>query len=219
MRLVIIGAPGAGKGTQAVKLCERFNIPHLSTGAIFRSNMKNETELGIKVRDIINSGKLVPDEITMEIVEDRLTQSDCKNGFLMDGFPRTVRQAEFFDTLLKSKGKKIDWAVNLVVDDVIILERMMGRRVCESCGASYHETRIPTKVIGVCDLCGQRVVHRDDDKPETVKQRLEVYHAQTEPIIEYYRIKGILANVQGRDSVNDTAGDLFKALSVLDTSC
>lgn len=218
MRLVIIGAPGAGKGTQAVKLCERFKIPHLSTGDIFRYNIKNGTELGLKVKEIINQGKLVPDEITMEIVEDRLKKDDCQDGFLMDGFPRTVRQADFFDNLLENSGRKIDYAINLMVGDDVILERMTGRRVCENCGASFHETMIPPMVAGICDNCSNKLIQREDDKLETVMQRLDVYHVQTEPIIEYYRTKGILADVVGRDSVEETTNEVYRILGVLNAS-
>jgi adenylate kinase len=218
MRLVIIGAPGAGKGTQATKLCERFKIPHLSTGDIFRSNIKNDTALGKKVKEIINQGKLVPDEITMEIVEDRLKNDDCNSGFLMDGFPRTVRQADFFDRLLDNTGYVIDRAVNLIVSDEVILDRMTGRRVCDSCSSSYHVKNVPSKIVGICDNCGGKLIQREDDKPETVLQRLEVYHGQTKPIIEYYRKKGILSEVKGKHSVDETTNELFRMLGVLNVS-
>ena len=218
MRIVIIGAPGAGKGTQAVKLCEHFRIPHLSTGDIFRVNIKSGTELGLKVKEIINQGRLVPDEITMEIVEDRLKQDDCKFGFLMDGFPRTVRQADFFDKLLQNIQTKLDCAVNLIVLDNVILERMSGRRVCENCSASFHVTKIPPLIVGFCDKCSGKLIQRDDDKPSTVKQRLDVYHAQTEAIIEYYRAKGILADIESKDTVEETTNEVYRMLGVLNGS-
>lgn len=214
MNLLMIGAPGAGKGTQAVRLCGYLDIPHLSTGDIFRHNIKNETELGLKVKEIISLGKLVPDQITNEIVSDRISASDCSNGFLLDGYPRNVSQAEYLDEILSKKGQKIDAAINLIVEDEIILQRMTGRRVCEGCGASYHIVRIPTKVEGVCDKCGGDVIQREDDKHETVLNRLEVYHEQTEPIIKYYSNKGILKNVSGKSCPEETNNDILKVLGV-----
>lgn len=214
MRLVIIGAPGAGKGTQASRLCAQMKIPHLSTGDIFRFNIKNQTELGLKVKEIINQGKLVTDEITNEIVKNRIDEEDCANGFLLDGFPRNVSQSKYLDEILENKGQKIDFAINLIVSDETIIDRMSGRRLCESCNACYHLTKIPTKVEGICNTCGGNVIQREDDKPETVLQRLDVYHLQTEPIIEYYSNKGILVNVAGKSCIEETNNDILKVLGV-----
>ena len=214
MRLILIGAPGVGKGTQAIKLCERLGLPHLSTGDIFRSHMRYESDLGRKVKSFISKGRLVPDEIIFEIVLHRIELDDCKEGFVWDGFPRTLKQAMYFDELLNVKKSKIDKAINLVVSEEIIVTRMTGRRICESCGASYHIVYIPPKQLGSCDLCQGSLVHREDDTDETVKQRIEIYHAQTEPILQYYREKGILLDVFGKDDVTETAHEIYRMLGV-----
>jgi adenylate kinase len=218
MRLVIIGAPGAGKGTQSSKICEVLKIPHLSTGDIFRFNIKNETELGIKVKEIINQGNLVSDDITMDIIQDRLSKDDCQHGFLMDGFPRTVKQAQFLEKLLQTRNINIDRVINLVVEDSEILERMTGRRVCTDCGASYHQIAIPPKKEGICDKCDSKLIQREDDMMETVLQRLEVYHAQTKPIIDFYDDRGLLINILGNSTAEDTSREIFTNLGVMDAS-
>ena len=197
MKLVMLGAPGAGKGTQAKRLAEKYRIPHISTGDIFRSNIKNGTELGKKVKGFLDSGALVPDELTVDLVMDRIGQEDCRNGYILDGFPRTIRQAEKLTEALQGKGGEIDWAVNVEVPDEAIVERMSGRRMCPSCGASYHVVNIPPKKEGVCDQCGAQLTTRPDDEPETVRKRLEVYHQQTQPLIDYYKEKGRVLDVDG----------------------
>jgi adenylate kinase len=218
MRLVLIGAPGAGKGTQSSKICKYLDIPHLSTGNIFRTNIKQRTKMGLKVEKLISQGELVPDEITMEVVQNKLDEKDCEQGFLMDGFPRTVRQAEFLDQALQQRNLRIDFAINLLVGDDVIIQRMSGRRICTGCGESYHVLRIPPQQEGHCDFCGEALIQRPDDDPETVLQRLDVYHAQTGPIIDFYRGKGILIEVVGIDSAEDTANEIFRNLGVLDVS-
>ncbi|MDQ2087602.1 adenylate kinase [Herbivorax sp. ANBcel31] len=212
MRLIILGAPGAGKGTQAVNLSKKYNVPHISTGDIFRSNIKNGTELGKKAKEYIDKGLLVPDDVTIGIVEDRLTQSDCKDGFILDGFPRTIEQAEKLDAILEGMKVKLDKVLNIHVPDSQIVKRMSGRRVCPKCGISYHTKYKPTTTEGVCDSCKSDVIQREDDKEETVKQRLETYHKQTEPLIEYYTKKGSLVTVTGQEKIEDTTNEVIKAL-------
>lgn len=197
MKIIMLGAPGAGKGTQAKRIAEKYTIPHISTGDIFRANIKNGTELGQKAKQYMDKGELVPDELTCDLVMDRIQQDDCKNGFVLDGFPRTIPQAEALDAALNKIGQKMDYAVDVDVPDENIVNRMGGRRACLSCGATYHITFNPTKVEDVCDACGAKTVLRDDDKPETVQKRLEVYHAQTQPLIDYYQKQGILKSVDG----------------------
>lgn len=214
MRLILLGAPGAGKGTQAVMLAERFNIPHISTGDIFRSNIKNGTELGKKAKEYIDKGLLVPDEVTIGIVKDRLQQPDCKNGFVLDGFPRTIPQAEYLEGILDSMDVKLDYVIDIHVPDSEIIKRMSGRRVCPVCGMSYHTHYNPTKKEGVCDNCGSAVVQREDDREETVIKRLKTYHEQTEPLIEYYKQKGQLLVVEGQERIEDTAKEVLKTLGV-----
>ena len=192
MKIIMLGAPGAGKGTQAKKIADKYQIPHISTGDIFRANIKNGTELGMKAKTYMDQGLLVPDELVVDLVVDRLAQEDCVNGCVLDGFPRTIPQAECLDAALAAKGEAIDYAV-----DVDIINRMSGRRACVACGATYHIVHIPTKVEGVCDRCGEGLILRDDDKPETVKKRLDVYHAQTQPLIDYYTSKNVLKTVDG----------------------
>lgn len=197
MKIIMLGAPGAGKGTQAKQIADKYSIPHISTGDIFRANLKEGTELGKKAKEYMDQGLLVPDELTCDLVMDRISQEDCKNGFVLDGFPRTIPQAEALDVALSKIGQKMDYAIDVDVPDDNIINRMSGRRACLNCGATYHIVSIPTKVEGVCDRCGSQVVLRDDDQPETVKKRLEVYHAQTQPLIDYYKKQDILKTVDG----------------------
>lgn len=208
MKVIMLGAPGAGKGTQAKQIADKYSIPHISTGDIFRANIKNGTELGKKAKTFMDQGLLVPDELVVELVADRIQQDDCKNGFVLDGFPRTIPQAEALDAALAKINEKMDYAIDVDVPDENIITRMSGRRACLNCGATYHIVSIPTKVEGVCDRCGNPVVLRDDDKPETVKKRLEVYHEQTQPLIDYYKKKDILKTVNGVQPMED----VFKAI-------
>lgn len=203
MKLIMLGAPGAGKGTQAKKIAEKYNIPHISTGDIFRANIKNGTELGKKAKTFMDQGLLVPDELVVDLVVDRVGQEDCANGYVLDGFPRTIPQAEALDRALSTLGEKVDYAINVEVPDGNIVKRMSGRRACVGCGATYHIVYAPTKVESVCDTCQGELILRDDDKPETVQKRLDVYHEQTQPLIEYYSNKGILREVDGTVDIND----------------
>ena len=193
MKIIMLGAPGAGKGTQAKKIAEKYQIPHISTGDIFRANIKGGTELGMKAKTFMDQGMLVPDEITIGMLMDRIGQEDCINGYVLDGFPRTIPQAESLTKALAERGEKVDYAINVDVPDENIINRMSGRRACLGCGATYHITFNPPVKEGICDTCGQELVLRDDDKPETVKKRLDVYHQQTQPLIDYYKN----AEVQG----------------------
>ena len=197
MKIIMLGAPGAGKGTQAKKIADKYQVPHISTGDIFRANIKNGTELGMKAKTYMDQGLLVPDELVVDLVVDRLAQEDCVNGCVLDGFPRTIPQAECLDAALAAKGEAIDYAIDVDVPDENIINRMSGRRACVACGATYHIVHIPTKVEGVCDRCGESLILRDDDKPETVKKRLDVCHAQTQPLIDYYTSKNVLKTVDG----------------------
>ena len=197
MKIIMLGAPGAGKGTQAKQIADKYGIPHISTGDIFRANIKNNTELGQKAKQYMDQGMLVPDELTCDLVMDRIGEKDCENGFVLDGFPRTIPQAEALDGALGKIGQKMDYAIEVDVPDENIVGRMGGRRACLNCGATYHVVSIPTKVVGICDRCGNPVVLRDDDKPETVQKRLTVYHEQTQPLIDYYNRQGILKTVDG----------------------
>ena len=197
MKIIMLGAPGAGKGTQAKRIAEKYTIPHISTGDIFRANIKNGTELGRKAKEFMDQGLLVPDELTCDLVMDRIQQDDCKNGFVLDGFPRTIPQAEALDAALSKIGQKMDYAIDVDVPDENIVNRMGGRRACLSCGATYHVEFNPTKAEGICDACGAQTVLRDDDKPETVQKRLTVYHDQTQPLIDYYKNQNILKSVDG----------------------
>jgi adenylate kinase len=199
----MLGAPGAGKGTQAKKIAGKYGIPHISTGDIFRANIKNGTELGIKAKTFMDQGLLVPDELVVDLVVDRVKQDDCSKGYVLDGFPRTIPQAEALDSALAKINEKMDYAINVEVPDSNIVNRMSGRRACITCGATYHIVHIPTKVEGVCDVCGGNLVLRDDDKPETVLKRLSVYHEQTQPLIEYYTNHGILVEVDGTQDMED----------------
>ena len=202
MKIIMLGAPGAGKGTQAKKIAEKYAIPHISTGDIFRANIKNGTELGQKAKGYMDQGLLVPDELVVDLVADRVKQDDCKNGYVLDGFPRTIPQAESLEKALAERGQKIDFALNVDVPDENIVKRMGGRRACITCGATYHIQFAPPKKDGVCDKCGSELVLRDDDKPETVQKRLAVYHEQTKPLIGYYEQTGILATVDGTQEMD-----------------
>ncbi len=208
MRLILLGAPGAGKGTQAEVICNTLNIPAISTGNILREAKANKTPLGLEAASYMDSGKLVPDEVVINILKERLKEDDCKNGFILDGFPRTVPQAEALDQM----GVEIDRVVDLEVPDEKIMARLSGRRVCEKCGSSYHVLYKPTKVEGVCDRCGGKTVQRKDDAPETIRERLEVYHAQTEPLKDYYKKTGKLVVVEGQEEVADTTALTLKAV-------
>lgn len=197
MKIIMLGAPGAGKGTQAKMIAEKYGLPHISTGDIFRANIKNGTELGKEAKEYMDKGLLVPDELTVRLLLDRVAKDDCQNGYVLDGFPRTIPQAEVLDEELSKLGEKVDYAVNVDVPDENIVNRMSGRRACLSCGATYHVVSIPPKKEGICDVCGSELVLRDDDKPETVQKRLKVYHEQTQPLIDFYEKKGVLRSVDG----------------------
>ncbi len=203
MKIIMLGAPGAGKGTQAKMIAEKYQIPHISTGDIFRANIKNGTELGMEARTYMDKGELVPDELTVRILLDRVAQPDCEKGYVLDGFPRTIPQAEVLDQELTKRNEKIDHAINVEVPDENIVRRMSGRRACVSCGATYHIVHIPPKKEGLCDKCGNELILRDDDKEETVMNRLGVYHDQTQPLIEYYNAKGVLCSVDGTIDMMD----------------
>lgn len=202
MRIILLGPPGAGKGTQAKSISNKFSIPHVSTGDIFRKNISEKTPLGIEAKKHIDKGHLVPDGLTIDIIVDRLDNEDCSNGFLLDGYPRTVNQAEVLETLLKEKGHSLDTALLIKVPREFILNRMTGRRVCLTCGASYHITFNPPQVDGKCNLCGSALVQRADDSEETVSERLDIYNSQTEPLIKYYGDKNLLSVVDGTKAIN-----------------
>ena len=208
MKIIMLGAPGAGKGTQAKKIAEKYTIPHISTGDIFRANIKNNTELGQKAKTYMDKGELVPDELVVDLIMDRFKEADCANGYVLDGFPRTIPQAEALDKALAANGEKVDFAINVEVPDENIINRMSGRRACVSCGATYHVVHVPPKKEGICDRCGSELILRDDDKPETVKNRLDVYHKQTQPLIDFYTKKGVLKTVDGTVDMQD----VFKAI-------
>lgn len=203
MKIIMLGAPGAGKGTQAKMLADKYKIPHISTGDIFRANIKNGTELGAKAKEYMDKGLLVPDELVVDLVIDRFKEDDCKDGYILDGFPRTIPQAEALDKALSAIGENVDYAINVEVPDENIVNRMGGRRACVGCGATYHIVYNPTREEGKCDTCGAELILRDDDKPETVKNRLNVYHEQTQPLIDYYAGKGIMKEVDGTQDMND----------------
>ena len=203
MKIIMLGAPGAGKGTQAKMIAAKYEIPHVSTGDIFRANIKEKTELGMEAKKYMDQGLLVPDELTVKILLDRVAKEDCKNGYVLDGFPRTIPQAEVLDKAVSELNESIDYAINVDVKDENIIRRMSGRRACLKCGATYHIEHIPPKKEGICDACGSELVLRDDDKPETVEKRLKVYHEQTQPLIDYYNKKGILREVDGSQDMKD----------------
>jgi adenylate kinase len=212
MKIVMLGAPGAGKGTQAEMIAEKYNIPHISTGDIFRANIKNGTELGKKAKAYMDAGNLVPDELTVDLVIDRVAQDDCKEGYILDGFPRTIPQAEVFTQQLAKNGDKIDYAIDVEVPDENIITRMGGRRSCPNCGATYHIQYIPPKKEGICDSCGEALVLRNDDKPETVKNRLNVYHESTQPLIDFYKEQDVLREVDGTQDMKDVFAAIINIL-------
>jgi adenylate kinase len=199
----MLGAPGAGKGTQAQMIADKYKVPHISTGDIFRANIKNGTELGMEAKKYMDQGLLVPDELTVKILLDRVAKEDCKDGYVLDGFPRTIPQAEVLDKALAERGESIDYAVDVDVPDENIVKRMSGRRACLSCGATFHLEHVPPKEEGICDRCGKELVLRDDDKEETVLNRLKVYHDQTQPLIQFYKNKGVMQAVDGTKSMQE----------------
>ena len=209
MKIIMLGAPGAGKGTQAKQIADKFSIPHISTGDIFRANIKEGTELGKKAKGYMDAGELVPDELVCDLVVDRIQKEDCANGFILDGFPRTIPQAEALTEALNAIDQKMDYAIDIEVDDAQIVERMGGRRACLGCGATYHIINIPPKKEGICDRCGSEIILRDDDKPETVQNRLNVYHEQTQPLIDYYKNEGILSSVDGTQPMDKVFADII----------
>lgn len=208
MKIIMLGAPGAGKGTQAKKIAEKYGIPHVSTGDIFRANIKEGTELGKKAKQYMDQGLLVPDEVTIGMLLDRIHQNDCEKGYVLDGFPRTIPQADSLTTALAEHGEAIDFAIDVDVPDENIVNRMSGRRACLKCGATYHVVFAPPATEGICDVCGSELVLRDDDKPETVQKRLSVYHEQTQPLIDYYGEKGVLFTVDGTQSMEKVFEDI-----------
>ncbi len=212
MKIIMLGAPGAGKGTQAKQIAAKYEIPHISTGDIFRANIKNNTELGKKAKEFMDQGLLVPDELTCDLVMDRIGWYDCKKGFVLDGFPRTIPQAEALTNALAKIGQSMDVAIDVDVPDENIVNRMGGRRACLNCGATYHLVFNPTKAEGVCDACGNPTVLRDDDKPETVQKRLSVYHDQTQPLIDYYKKQNILKTVDGTKPMDEVFSDIVAIL-------
>ena len=212
MKIIMLGAPGAGKGTQADKIAEKYGIPHISTGDIFRANIKGGTELGKKAKEYMDQGLLVPDELTCDLVTDRVAKPDCEKGYILDGFPRTIPQAEALEKALKATGTDIDFAIDVDVPDANIVNRMSGRRACLTCGATYHIQYIPPKKEGICDKCGSELVLRDDDKPETVQKRLDVYHAPTQPLIDFYEERGKLKTVDGTKDMAEVFADIIAIL-------
>ena len=212
MKIIMLGAPGAGKGTQAKKISAKYGVPHISTGDIFRANIKGQTELGMKAKVFMDQGQLVPDEITIGMLLDRIQEEDCKKGYVLDGFPRTIPQAESLTKALADMGDHIDYAINVDVPDENNISRMSGRRACLKCGQTYHIVYNPPKKENVCDVCGEALVLRDDDKPETVKKRLDVYHDQTQPLIDYYKAAGVLAEVDGTKDLEAVFQDIVKIL-------
>jgi len=212
MRLVLLGPPGSGKGTQAQRLVERYKIPQISTGDIFRQAVRDQTELGKKAKEYMDRGELVPDEVVVGMVEERLGQSDCKNGFILDGFPRTIAQAEALDKLLAGKGEKLDAVLEISVPDEEVVKRLSGRRTCRQCGAMYHIEFNPPKEPGKCDKCGGELYQRDDDKEEVIKSRLQVYHSQTAPLIEYYQKEGLLKKIDGLGGIEEVFARIVDAL-------
>ena len=212
MKIIMLGAPGAGKGTQAKMIAEKCGIPHISTGDIFRANIKNGTELGAKAKEYMDKGLLVPDELVCDLVVDRIQQADCEKGYILDGFPRTIPQAEALENALNAIEQKLDYAIDIDVPDENIINRMSGLRACVGCGATYHVLFNPTKVEGKCDVCGESLILRDDDKPETVKKRLDVYHTQTQPLIDFYTERKVLVEVDGTQSMDKVFDDIMKIL-------
>ena len=215
LRIILLGAPGAGKGTQAKSISNKYNIPHISTGDIFRKNISERTPLGIEAKKYIDNGQLVPDELTIDIIKSRLVEEDCENGYLLDGYPRTVEQAKALDVFLNEREANLDTALLIKVPREFILERMTGRRVCPSCGASYHVKFNPPKNEGICDICGSDIIQRDDDTEITVNKRLDIYEAQTLPLIEYYKSRDLLSEVDGTQAINDVFENVSKVLNEL----
>ena len=213
MRLIILGAPGSGKGTIAAELTKKYNILHISTGDIFRANIKEKTPLGIKAKEYIDRGDLVPDSVTIDMLEDRLSQPDCDTGFLLDGFPRTIVQAEELEKLLAQKNVAVDAVISIIISDEEIKSRISGRRVCISCGASYNIPFKPAKVEGICDECGGEVIQRQDDKPETVLSRLQTYHEKTQPLIDFYKAKGLILEASNEEDYKLAVEQVINGLS------
>lgn len=212
MKVIMLGAPGAGKGTQAAKIAEKYSIPHISTGDIFRANIKNGTELGRKAKAYMDNGQLVPDELVIDLVIDRVQADDCVKGYVLDGFPRTIPQARDFDAALAKNGQKIDYVIDVDVPDAVIVDRMSGRRACQECGATYHVVSNPSKTEGTCDVCGGALTLRDDDKPETVNKRLAVYHEQTKPLESYYADQGCLVVIDGTVGIEEIHDSIVRVL-------
>lgn len=212
MNLILLGPPGAGKGTQATRIVEKYKVPHISTGDIFRENIKNNTLLGQKAQEYMNKGELVPDQLVVDIALDRLGKDDCKNGFLLDGFPRTVFQADALDKFLKDKGKGIDLVINIEVEDKMLIERLDARRVCPTCAATYNVIGMPPKKEGICDKCNDTLIQRKDDKKETVGNRIKVYHEQTSPLIDYYKEKGLIKDFDGMIGADALFDEIVKAI-------
>ncbi len=212
MNLILLGPPGAGKGTQATRIIEKYKVPHISTGDIFRENIKNNTPLGQKAQEYMNKGELVPDQLVVDIALDRLSKDDCKNGFLLDGFPRTVFQADALDKFLKDKGKGIDLVINIEVEDKMLIERLDARRVCPTCAATYNVIGMPPKKEGICDKCNDTLIQRKDDKKETVGNRIKVYHEQTSPLIDYYKEKGLIKDFDGMIGADALFDEIVKAI-------
>lgn len=212
MKIIMLGAPGAGKGTQAKKVASKYGIPHISTGDIFRENIKNETQIGKKARVYMDQGLLVPDELVLELVIGRFKASDCMEGYVLDGFPRTIPQARALDEALDKNNDRIEFAIDINVSDKVIVRRMAGRRACHNCGRTYHVETLKPKVEGFCDYCNTELVLRDDDKPETVIKRLQVYHEQTQPLLDYYSSKGILHSVDGTGGIDDIYMEIIHVL-------
>jgi adenylate kinase len=215
MNLVLMGLPGAGKGTQAEKIVEKYGIPHISTGDMFRAAMKDETELGLKAKSFMDKGELVPDEVTIGIVRERLSKDDCEKGFLLDGFPRTVPQAEALESILSDLEKKLDYVINVQVNQEILMERLTGRRICKSCGATYHLVFNPPANPDTCDRCGGELYQRADDNEATVKNRLEVNIQQSQPLLDFYESKGYLKNINGQQDISKVFSDLDELLITL----
>ncbi len=212
LRTILLGPPGAGKGTQAVNIVDKYGVPHISTGDIFRANIKNGTELGKRAQEYMNRGELVPDDLVIEIATTRLLEDDCKNGFLLDGFPRTVYQAEKLDEFLAAHGSKIDKVLDIAVEKEELITRLTGRRVCKACGASFHVVNIPPKTEGICDRCGGELIQRADDTIETVANRIDVYEKQTMPLVNYYENAGNIAHIDGATGLDNVFADIVKAL-------
>lgn len=217
MKIILLGPPGAGKGTQAKSISNKYSIPHISTGDIFRKNISDQTPLGIEAKKYIDKGHLVPDKLTIDIIKDRLDEEDCNNGFLLDGYPRTVNQAEALEIMLNERGEKLDTALLIKVPKDFIIDRMTGRRVCTTCGASYHMKYNPTKITGKCDICGSVVIQREDDTEETVRERLDIYDAQTQPLINYYTKKSLLSQVDGTQAINDVFKNICGILGAINS--